>query len=61
MKVYRQFGIRSEGKVTDTRELSATVTTFWWASPFFEVLVPELSSWRLDDADFVRASIVAID
>ena len=47
--------------MTDTRELSAAITTFWWAPPLFEVLVPELSSWRLDDADFVRASIVAID
>lgn len=46
--------------MTDTRELSATITTFWWASLLFNVLVPKLSSWSFDDADFVRASVVSI-
>lgn len=43
---------------TDAWEFGATVTALWRAALLLGMLVLELSSWRLDDSDFVRACVV---
>lgn len=43
---------------TDAWELGATVAALWRAALLLCVLVLELSSWRLDDPNFVRTCVV---
>ena len=43
---------------TNAWELDATVAALWRAALLLGVLVLELSSWRLDDSDFVGTCIV---
>jgi hypothetical protein len=45
---------------TYSRKFDATITTFWGAPSLFDVKISKLSTWSLDDSDFVGPGVVAV-